>query len=224
MKRLIAFFLVLSTAFSFSSCSDKKDEESTTVPDTTAEETTYDYSKLDLEGLPFRELSDITAFFDGEEKISLEKGSVSYLYSDSTGLVTNTDDEELRKITDITLPFGVRAGDSFTSVCEAFGFETGYAFYGTTGSKGGSYNEGDCNLVDFPDGSTGSLYCGYRVIEDKAYCVESQILNYMTMGLFTPSYDFDIVMVSMTFNDKEELTDCCLIYCDYKVFYNLMIG
>lgn len=216
--------MCLCILFGLCSCSGGKKTEETTKGDTekVTDSDTFEDTKEPLPEPESFELSRVITYKDKNETVELPKNCIANTYTDGNTVVSGTDNTEIIRISDAVLPFGVKIGDKFSHVCDKFSVGKGYAIYGEVGTSSEVYDPDVA--VDFSAGNSGSLYFGYKVIDGNCVAIDASMLKYIISGQLLSSYDFDIVMFSMSFDSNEELTYACQVYSEFAVFGNIMNG
>ncbi|MDD6094821.1 MAG: hypothetical protein PUC29_03655 [Clostridia bacterium] len=224
IKKTAAFLLCLCILFGLCSCSGGKEPEETTNENTekVTDSDTVENTKDPLPEPESFELSLVITYSDKDKTYVLPKNCIANTYTDGNAVISGTDNTEINKIADAVLPFGVKIGDKFSDVCEKFSLGKGYAVYGEVGTSSEIYDPDD--IVDFSEGNSGSLYFGYKVIDGECVAIDASMLKYIISGQLLSSYDFDIVMFSMSFDSNECLTYACQVYSEFEVFGNIMNG
>lgn len=213
----IAAFAVAAIMILFV-CSCGKNEEKpteTSEPETTSAGTTAEYGEP--RSLP---LTDTVTYKDSETEFSMPKNSISVCTDKGDCKISKTDNTVIYTVSDVTLPFGIKCGDDFDSVCRKASLEKGYAIYGENGKSPEAYDE---NAGKIFDGTKEvSLMFGYKVVDGESISADASMLEYIISGKIVSNYDFDTVLFSMSFDKDGKLTYSCEIYSDYAVFRDIL--
>ena len=206
IKKITALLLAVLFVLSFTSCGGKKLAETAVNDDNTLspeDPTWFDVDDFIVcSGHPIPRNSTV---------MTDEKGS---------SVVSDLSGEELFVTEDSVLPCGIKIGDSFTEICSKITLNRGYGIYGDIGGTPHDYDPED--EVDFSEGAKGTLYVGYKVDEDKCVSIDSLMLRNILSSSLVSYKQFDIIMFSLTFNDREELIGSYIVYSDYGLFFDML--